>query len=167
MKSAAWIEVENDIKDALLHFSMAPEIYAKREAKMDYMQEYLFNMGLMHSIMSGHASFQNAMKRILKMFNEDMPVGSSWHADLINRVSTGHEGRPAVIQGNLTEMAHETRSFRNRAMRNYRTFRHDRCMPSIQACEFMVRHLPEAIQKFRQAVDPGFRKEIEDSGYDM
>ncbi|MXW86116.1 MAG: hypothetical protein F4103_03310, partial [Boseongicola sp. SB0673_bin_14] len=116
MSDARWVEVEEDIADAVHHFSMAAAMHGEdtaiRSGSGD-LASYKDGMALMHSMQCAHTSFENAMKRILEMLGEQAPSGESWHKDLVMRVSKSLKDRPAILDERLKDAAEETRSFRN------------------------------------------------------
>jgi hypothetical protein len=54
----------------------------------------------------------------------------------------------------LADSADETRRFRNRATRAYDNFDPDRINETLAAAEDLARNLPDAIIRFRLAIDP-------------
>ena len=156
MSDARWNEVEEDVTDAILHFSMAVRMHEDNDGDQNSPSEYAAykdNMALMHAMQCGYTSFENAMLRILDMLQEQAPTGESWHKDLVSRVSKALNDRPAILDPRIAAAANTTRSFRNLAGRGYRTFDVDRCAPAIAAARVMINGLSEAITEFRQSVD--------------
>lgn len=142
MSDARWNEVDNDVRSAVHHFSMAAKLHEKQGRCKDDFERYQVDMALMHAMQSGH------------MLQEERPSGESWHRDLVNRVSNALGDRPAILYSALERAANETRSFRNLANRGYDTFSLERCEPAISAARVLVRGIPEAVSEFRRLVDP-------------
>ncbi len=142
MSDARWNEVDNDVRSAVHHFSMAAKLHEKQGRCKDDFERYQVDMALMHAMQSGH------------MLQEERPSGESWHRDLVNRVSNALGDRPAILDSALGRAASETRFFRNLATRGYDTFSLERCEPAISAARVLVRGIPEAVSEFRRLDDP-------------
>jgi len=153
MSDERWIEIDRDTASAVTHFSRAGQIADDPAFAADDLTGYTAQMAFMHAMQSGHTSLENALTRILRLLGETLPMGESWHADLIQRVAVALTGRPAVLPPDLAEAADETRRFRNRAVRTYDNFRPDRASPAIQAAARLAAGLSAAIAAFRQAID--------------
>ena len=154
MSDARWNEVDNDVRSAVGHFSMAVRLHEKLDCCKDDFETYQVEMALMHAMQSGHTSFESAMTRILDMLQEERPSGESWHRDLVIRVSNALGNRPAILDSDLERAANETRSFRILATGSYDTFSRERCGPAISAAHVLVDGVPKAVSKFRHLVDP-------------
>ena len=154
MSDARWTEVDDDVRSAVHHFSMAVTLHERLVPHEDEVDRYREGMAFMHAMESGHTSFENAMTRILGMLQEEKPSGESWHKDLVDRVSRALEDRPAVLDPETSRAAQETRAFRNLATRGYDTFSNEKCEPAVAAARFLVGALPAAVANFRRLVDP-------------
>jgi hypothetical protein len=87
------------------------------------------------------------------LLSEELPIGDSWHADLIQRAAVALTDRPAILPPALAEAADETRQFRNRAVRAYDNFKPDRASPAIIAATYLASGLLDALATFRRAID--------------
>lgn len=94
------------------------------------------------------------MFRILGLLEEEPPSGSQRHADLIRRASVTVGERPAILVGAVAEAADETWQFRKIASRAYDNFRLSKAADALAAARLLIEELPEAIARFRQAIDP-------------
>ncbi|MFO1026528.1 MAG: hypothetical protein U1E70_15250 [Acetobacteraceae bacterium] len=152
MSDARWIEIEAGIDSAVHHYAGAVEIFDRlKRANED---RYTLEMAFMHAMQAGHTSLENALLRILEMFGEEAPSGRHWHADLIRRVARAVGQRPAILEGDMAEAADETRQFRNVASRTYDNFSQRKAEPAVAAAGVLIEGLPDAIARFRQAIDP-------------
>lgn len=155
MTDDRWLEVEDDVADAVAHFSSACQIYRTFNFAAPGIEGYAASMAFMHAMQAGHTSFESALVRILTMLGEDRPSGDQWHADLIRRVARPLASRPAILTAEVAKAADETRRFRNVAVRNYAGFDVERAGPAVTAAEKLTVHLPNAIRMFRDTMDPG------------
>ena len=93
--------------------------------------------------------------RILEMLGEELPIGDTWHADLIRRASAPMPGgRPAILSQVLAQAADETRRFRHIAIHNYDNFRYDAAGPTIRAAKLIADRLTGEISAFKAVIDP-------------
>ena len=154
MSDARWIEVFDDMKWAVEHFSRAVQIYQAGGFHGDDLDAYKARMALLQAMQSGHTSLEGGFERILEILGEEKPVSSNYHADLVRRVSRHLPGdRPAVVSGNLADAIDETRRFRHVARKNYNNFRVEEAYRAIDAAAVVRDQLIGAIQNFQQAVD--------------
>jgi hypothetical protein len=150
-----WFDVDADIRAAVEHFRRSVEL--DREGGFDApgLEGYKTEMALMHSLQSGDTSLEGALSRILKMVGEDLPVGETWHADLIRRAAAPMPGgRPAILSRELAVAADETRRFRHIATHNYDNFRYDAAGPTIRAAAVLAERLSKEISAFKARIDP-------------
>ena len=111
-------------------------------------------MAFMHAMQAGHTSMEAGLERILKMLGEEIPVGESWHRDLIKRVSRSLEDRPAIFPQDVARAADETRKFRNLATRSYDNFSVEFAEPSVEAAAILSKKLQEVVKEFKIKIDP-------------
>lgn len=157
MSTASWSDIDEDVENAVRHFSMAITIAAESEFDDAGTKGYIASMALMHSMQSAHTSVEVALKRLMRVLDEPLPDDPDWHERLISRLArpiTGSSARPALLSRELAEDLQETRSFRHRAMHNYDHFRVERAKPALDAAGRIVASLPEAFRQFRAIVDP-------------
>jgi hypothetical protein len=153
MSDARWLEIDASVASAVKHFAGAVAI-ADRITADPSGDRYVAEMALMHAMQAGHTSLEAALLRILDLFGEEPPSGAQWHSDLIRRTSAALGNRPPILTGAVAEAADETRQFRNIAARAYDNFKLGKAGDALAGAGFLAEHLPEAIARFRQAVDP-------------
>ncbi|MGI4953018.1 MAG: hypothetical protein ACRYGM_14545 [Janthinobacterium lividum] len=153
MSDARWLEVEDDLQEAEIHFSRSLELFAAGGFEADTLDAYRAQMALMHAMQSGHTSMESMLVRILGLLNEDAPSGSGWHADLIARARRDLVTRPAILSSSVAAAANETRRFRHVAMRNYGKFELSRSQPALEAARVIAAGLRADIIKFRTLID--------------
>lgn len=156
MTDARWIEVEDDLDSACRHFGNAARLYDEGGFEADGLPGYKARMALLHSMQSAHTALEAALKRILEILGEELPVGDQSHADLVRRVARvvtapGH-ARPAILPGEVAR--DESRRFRHRATHDYDKFEPALAAPSIDAARRLAIVLKPCIAEFRDAVDP-------------
>jgi hypothetical protein len=150
-----WFDVDADIRAAVEHFRRPVELDRAGGFDAPGLEGYRAEMALMHSLQSGHTSLEGALVRILKMIGEELPVGETWHADLIRRAASPMPGgRPALLSPSLALAADETRLFRQVATHNYDSFRYDAAGPTIRAAALLADGLAEEIALFKAVIDP-------------
>lgn len=144
MSHARWIEIEADLESATGHFSKAVQLYERGGFDSAGLDGYAATMAFLHSMQSGHTSLESGLKRILKILGEELPIGDRWHEDLINRVAREIGGeRPAILDAETAQHAHETRRFRNLASHGYEVFRAHEAQKSVAAARALAdRMLP-------------------------
>jgi len=154
MSDARWLEIEASIASAVRHFAAAAEIFDTCRSDTEGLQAYLAEMGFMHAMQAAHTSFEAALIGILNLFGEEPPSRAQWHADLIRRVSRVVNGRPPILSDALAGAANETRQFRHVAARAYDDFDWQRAARAVGYARQLAADLPEAISRFRRAIDP-------------
>jgi hypothetical protein len=113
VKDDRWLEIEDDFNGASQHFRLAVQLFRRGGFAKEGIDGYAAGMAFMHSMQAGHTSLENGLKRILVLLNEDLPIGESWHSDLIKRASKKTLKRPAILSKTTSDFADETRRFRN------------------------------------------------------
>jgi hypothetical protein len=154
MSDTDWIETDRAIASAVGNFQRGIEFSRHPAFRTDDVVGAALRLGFMQAIQGGHTSLENALLRILDLIEEARPRGDAWHADLIGRVTQAVGHRPAILPPGLAAPADETRRFRNRATRADDNFDPDWIAPTVAAADDLVRNLPEAIARFRAAIDP-------------
>ncbi|HTT97986.1 MAG TPA: hypothetical protein VMF58_08045 [Rhizomicrobium sp.] len=154
MSDARWIEIEASIASAVRHFTAAAEIFDTSRSDTEDLQAYLAEMGFMHAMQAAHTSLETALLSILALYGEEPPSGAQWHADPIPRVGQAVNGRPPVLSAALGSAANETRQFRHVAARAYDDFDWERAARAVGYARRLAAELPEAISRFRGAIDP-------------
>ena len=87
MSDARWIEVEDDLVNAVDHFRKSTELFKRGGFDADGIEGYAARMALLHPMQPARASLENGLNRILAILGEERPPGDSWHEDLIRRIS--------------------------------------------------------------------------------
>jgi hypothetical protein len=150
-----WFDVDADIRAAVEDFRRSVELDRQGGFDSPGLDGYKAEMALMHSLQSGHTSLEGALPRILKMMGEELPVGETWHADLIRRAAAPMPGsRPAILSQALAQAADETRPFRHIATHNYDNFRYEAAGPTIRAAALLAERLIEEVAAFKADIDP-------------
>ncbi len=160
MSNAQWIDVEDDITDAEGHFTSALALFESGRFDDGGLNGYRDRMALMHALQAAHTSAEKALQRVLRILDEDQPVGEDWHRTLIARLAkplSGEHARPAVLSAEVASDLDETRRFRHIAMRSYGTFDARKTVPSIDAARRLATTLAAEIRRFREAIDPAAR----------
>ncbi|MEX6507314.1 hypothetical protein [Jiella sp. M17.18] len=94
------------------------------------------------------------MERILEILGEEKPVGGSYHADLVRRVSRAvPASRPAILDVELAKAVDETRRLRHVARKNYNMFRIEEAAKALAAAEYIAAHLMAGFQRFRAMLE--------------
>ncbi|KQT52684.1 hypothetical protein ASG43_19730 [Aureimonas sp. Leaf454] len=158
MTDARWIEVEDDVDSAALHFRNATRLADEGGFDADDLSGYRARMALLHAMQSAHTSLEGGLKRILEILGEEAPVGSQSHLDLIRRAAKpvtvpGH-ARPAILTPEVARDVDESRRFRHRATHGYDNFDPTRAGPAIEAARRLASSLKPCILAFRDRIDP-------------
>jgi hypothetical protein len=154
MSIGYWIEIDDDFQLACDHFTKANEIFAAGGFGGQSLDSYRSSMALMHAMQLGHTSLESGLTRILKIIDEELPVGDNWHVDLIKRVSRSTNSRPAILTEDAARDADETRRFRNIATKNYNNFKPEESLKSVQAAGRLASCLIESLNAFKAIIDP-------------
>lgn len=149
MMALLWDDIDDDLASAKAHFTQAVALYAAGVG------DYVSSMAFQHAMQSGYTSFETAMKRLLHLVDEPLPVGPDWHAVLVKRLGRSIEGRrPAVIDDALLGRVEELRRFRHVAMHAYDDFEPRRAALPVEAAAAFLAGIDAAMSMFRRAVDP-------------
>jgi hypothetical protein len=154
MSDARWLDVEEDMRSAVGHFSRSVEIFEQGGFEGNDLPAYVARMALMQSMQSGYTSLESALERILEMMGEEKPTGANYHADLLRRVSREIPGdRPAIIDGPLAAAADEARRFRHVARKSYDGFHVEGAVSAIRAAGLIRDRIKSAISAFRRKIE--------------
>jgi len=155
MMAERWRDILLDLESAKRHFSAAGRIGRAAPDVIDGDDGYDAAMALQHAMMAGYTSFEMALKRLLAMLGEELPIGPDWHATLLRRVSQPFPGlRPAIFSASLVKNLGELMRFRHVAMHAYDSFEFDRARPALAAASRFVDEIDEEFSAFRAAIDP-------------
>ncbi|GEP05969.1 hypothetical protein [Methylobacterium oxalidis] len=158
MTDARWSEVEGDLAAACRHFDFAARPFDAGGFEVAGLDGYRARMGFQHAMHAAHTSLEGALVRILEILGEEVPVGRSWHGDLLKRASKplriARHDRPAILTPDVARDAAETRRFRHRADRDHDSFIPERSPPSVEAARRLARTLGPCIDAVRERIDP-------------
>ncbi|MDP3897464.1 MAG: hypothetical protein Q8Q62_12385 [Mesorhizobium sp.] len=158
MTDARWIEVEDDLGSACRHFGNAAQLFDEGGFDTDGIAGYRATMALLHAMQSAHFSLEGALKRILEILGEEVPLGEHSHSDLVKRVSrevrTPGHARPAILPPGIARDVDESRRFRHRATHDYDNFDPTLAIASIEAARRLATDLKPCILDFRDKIDP-------------
>lgn len=153
MTSARWLDVEADLASALQHFGEA--VAAFRDGKPKDGADYWNIMAFQHSMYAGYTSFEAGLERVLRMLEEELPVGRDWHRKLLERAALALPGdRPALISDALFDAADELLRFRHVALHSYDRFSPVRAEPAVSAAEVFLSIAAAEFARFRAVLDP-------------
>lgn len=153
MSDARWVEVFDDLGNAVAHFSRSVEIFERGGFDGNELAPYMARMALMQSMQSGYTSLETAFERILEIFGEEKPAGANYHADLVRRVSRAMPGRPAIIDAELFAAVDDARRFRHVARRSYDAFRVEGAETAIRSAALISDRIVATVDAFRRLVD--------------
>ncbi len=154
MSDARWFEIDTAAQAATRHFTWARSFYEKIPGTNAAEDRHLVEMAFMHAMQSGHTSLETALLRVLDLCEEVPPSGATWHADLIKRVASPVDGRPAILTGAIAAAADITRRFRNVAVHAYDGFDFKQAREAVDSAKLLASQLLSEIGRFRQAFDP-------------
>lgn len=161
MTDARWIEVEDDLASARLHFANAARLFDEGGFDAADLSGYRNRMALMHAMQAGHTSLEGALRRVLAILGEEAPRGEQSHADLVRRASRALDlpdlARPAILTPEVARDVDESRRFRHRATHDYDNFEPELATRSIEAARRLAGSLGPCVAAFRAQVDPPTR----------
>lgn len=162
MSDARWLDVDDDIKVAVGHFSRSVQIFERGGFDGKDLPAYMARMALMQSMQSGYTSLESALERILEMLAEEKPAGANYHADLLRRVARDIPGsRPAILTGELAEATDETRRFRHVARKSYDGFNLAGAASAVRSAAIIRDGIAAAVDAFREKIDGSRRRSVE------
>jgi hypothetical protein len=153
VSTARWLDVDADFASAKQHLREAVTGY--RSGKIAGPEDYWNIMAFQHAMYAGYTSFEAGLERLLRMLDEDVPVGRDWHRKLLERAAAELPGdRPAILGPQLAEAADELLRFRHVALHSYDRFTPARAEPAVLAAETFLASVDDDLQRFRSAIDP-------------
>lgn len=120
MTVGRWLEIESDIESSAQHFQLGAQLGESSEPQVSISgvpSAYLQKMAFMHAMQAGYTSLESAFSRILRLFNEERPLGDTGHLDLMNRLARPAGDRPVFISRDLLPAVDEARRFRHQNLR--------------------------------------------------
>jgi hypothetical protein len=155
MMAERWSDILGEIESAKRHFGSAARINGQAPADVTTDEGYDSAMAFQHAMLAGYTSFENAVRRILSLLNEELPVGPDWHAALLRRIAQPlSQRRPALFGAQLTKAAFDLMRFRHVAMHAYDGFDFERAAPAMKAAETFLDRIDVELAAFRAAIDP-------------
>ena len=152
MMALLWDDIAADIASAKRHFGEAGLLFRSHRADP---ASYVTAMAFQHAMQAGYTSFETAMKRLLALLGEPLPVDPDSHAALLRRLGRAVPGsRPPVLDADLLAHAEALRRFRHVAMHAYDDFAFMRAETPALAAEAVVTTIDAALARFRAAIDP-------------
>lgn len=162
MSDARWLDIDDDMKVAVGHFSRSAQIFERGGFAGNDLSAYMARMALMQSMQSGYASLEAVLERILEMLLEEKPSGANYSADLLRRVARDIPGnRPAILAGELAEAADEVRRFRHVARKSYDGFNLAGAASAVRSAAAIRDGIAAAIDAFREKMDGTRRHSVE------
>jgi len=103
-------------------------------------------------LQDGYSSLEKALTRVLELFEEPLPTGRSWHADLIRMATAPGQARdglarPAFAPA-LSRDFETLRRFRHVAVHAYADFDILEAAPAVAAAVRVAAALPAAVTIF-------------------
>jgi hypothetical protein len=158
MSDSRWTDVDKDIDNALMHLGMAVRIFEAGGFDAPDLDGYKNASSLMHALGAGYTAIENALTRTLDILGETSPTGTSWHKDLVDRVSrpmTGKDARPAFFDAAMRRDLIECMRMRHRVRHSeYDEFIPAKAEPAVDAARRIISRLKQAIAQFKAQVDP-------------
>lgn len=119
--SANLLQLADELTVALAEFSKIQQIIQNANERLEEPLPDAFEMyalgGILHDLYHG---VEGICLRVVKQIDQQEPIGSSWHRDLIDAVSHPVPNlRPTVISQETAELLEQYRGFRHRFRHNY------------------------------------------------
>jgi len=119
--SANLSQFADELTVALSEFTKIQQIIHDANERLEESPPDVFEMyalgGILHDLYHG---MESICLRVVKQIDQQEPIGSSWHRDLIDSVSYPIPNlRPAVISPETAESVEQYRGFRHRFRHNY------------------------------------------------
>jgi hypothetical protein len=150
MSDKQWAAVESDFESAKRHFLRAVELHERLQADASEEDREFLGMAFMHAMQIAHTSLESGLARMLAFLDEERPVGASWPADLIHRAAREIPGRrPAILDADAAELAHQTLRFRHLAMRRHDAFDPTKATDSVVAAKRLALTIGPPLSSFK------------------
>lgn len=155
MMALLWDDILADVTSSKTHFRHAVEMFDAGLATGDARARYAAAMAFQHAMQAGYTSFESAMRRLLTLLDEPLPIGPDAHAALLRRLGRPAQGsRPAVFDAATLAQLSELRRFRHVAMHAYDDFTPGRAAGPVEAARAYVVAIDSTLDWFRTAIDP-------------
>jgi len=154
VSDSRWSDVEADIKQALLHFEMAIQIFQAGGFEDSGMEGYKSTSAFKQGMDAGYSAVERAIEGVLGILGEELPTGRDYHKVLLDRVArplTGDHARPAIFDEDLRQDLLETLRMRHRARHSsYDEFIPRKAEPSVDAARKILLRLRDAVEEFKK-----------------
>lgn len=151
---ALWADVRRDLDaargnaasaavraDTLADPAMAPAL--TQDARID--REYA--IGLM--LHNAYGAMESALERLIRSVDGDLPVGGSFHSEIIRRATTPIDGvRPAIIGARTAAQLQKLRGFRHALRHAYDTYDYGRAAENVPVAVEAERALRADVEAF-------------------
>ena len=155
MMAALWQDALDDVEAACVHYGEAIAMFEEPGFAPTGTPNYRDRMAFLHAMQSGYTSFEAALRRLLAILDEPMPVGPEWHTALVRRVARPlASSRPAIIGPELEVAVLELMRFRHVAMHSYERFDTEKAGMAIRQARVFLEAINADIARFRAAIDP-------------
>lgn len=119
--SESLLQLADELTAALAEFAKVQQIIREANERIGDPPPDTFEMyalgGILHDLYHG---MKGICLRAVKQIDQQEPIGSSWHRDLIDSVSHPVPNlRPAIISQETAELLEQYRGFRHRFRHNY------------------------------------------------
>jgi hypothetical protein len=146
-----WADVLRDLSEAETAVTQA-SARAHSLAANQVPEEFREDRGMaVGSYLQGaYCSMEQALERLVRRFDGDLPTGGDSHAELLERARTPiGDLRPAIISAETADNLHELRKFRHIVRRNYGGhFDYDLAAPNVRRAEHCMAALRAELSDF-------------------
>jgi len=153
--SKTWKPIIHDVESAERHFEQAARLFEKLIAVSPHHADtYETEMAFQHAMQSGYTSIESAIKKIFVVANEELPIGSSSHAELLKDAFEDYGERPAIFYGReMFEILTLLKNFRHVAAHSYDDFSLNLARPSASAAAAVRGKLRSQAREFIEKFD--------------
>jgi hypothetical protein len=161
-----WLLLRREVEDAASNLAAGVDLHdhelqdAEATPRLRRQREKAFQKFLQ----DGYGSLEKAMIRVLELFDEPVPRGGSWHADLVSlatapgraldlgeaAATAGAAQRPPFAPGMVADIE-RLRRFRHVVMHGYAAFDLAQARPAVEAARRVAAGLPAAAETFGAA----------------
>lgn len=143
------LQLADELTAALVEFSKVQQIIQDANKRLGEPPPDTFEMyalgGILHDLYHG---MEGICLRVVKQIDQQEPIGTSWHRDLIDSVSHPAPNlRPAIISKETADLLEQYRGFRHRFRHNYGF---ELSWPKLAP---LWRDAPTMIEKFIQDIE--------------
>lgn len=161
-----WLPLRTEVDAAIADLALAIDLerHELRDLTADRKLRLIREKAFQKLLQDGYSSLEKALVRVLGLFQESLPRGQSWHADLILLATSPGQERDGMVRPpfapTLFRELETLRRFRHLAVHAYANFDVAEAAPAVAAAERVVAALPAATETFARAAgllppDPG------------